>query len=224
MLGATERSFDQGCPAESASRLSHAAFPSFGLPGFQARTAAATSKPLGSIPGKSASARRNPATHRIRRIQMNRILKAASLMVLTLLLSLPGSHAQADTTTSGGQALVPPFYVDYISASYYSMFTMNLANVSNDPIHVVIDYYKQSGEIVKTVEIDLAAKQTIGNVFNGSETPNQSMFCYGVIRWTGPSTLQKPLLAQGYSYYYYMDRAYRNYEYAGVPINGGMPF
>jgi hypothetical protein len=155
---------------------------------------------------------------------MNRILKLASLMALTLLLSISGSHAQADTTTSGGQAVVPPFYVDYISASYYSMFTMNLANVSNDPIHVVIDYYKQSGEIEKTIEIDLAPKQSVENRFNGSESPKQLMYCYGVIRWTGPSTLQKPLLAQGYLYYYYMDSAYRNYEFAGVPINGGMPF
>jgi hypothetical protein len=174
--------------------------------------------------GTAASARRIPPTPCIRRIKMNRILKAVSLMVLTLLLSLPGSYAQADTTTSGGQAIVPPFTVQYLAATHYSSIAMSLANISNDPIHLVIKYYKQSGEVAKTIEMDLAAKESTVAYFDGAENPNTAMSCYGVVRWTGPGTLQKPLIAQGYSYYYYMTSAFRNYFATGLPINNGMPF
>ena len=153
---------------------------------------------------------------------MHRISAVFSVLVTAIMLVF--GIAQADTTTSGGQALIPPFTVQFLGSTHYSSEKLSLANISNDPVHVVIEYYKQSGEVAKNIEMDLAAKASTELLFNGSDTPGALLHCYGVIRWTGTNTLQKPLLAHATLYYLYQTSSFRNYNITGLPINSGLPF
>jgi hypothetical protein len=156
---------------------------------------------------------------------MNRILKTASLMVLTLLLSLPGSYAQADTTTSGGQAIIPPFHLLYLSSNHRLNFHMQVANISNETVHVIIKYFKNSGEVAKTAEMDIAAKAIGDASFDTSSTPGGTMLpFYGTIEWTGPYTAQKPLVAHAFVRYYTMSNSIESREANSLSINNGMPF
>jgi hypothetical protein len=156
---------------------------------------------------------------------MNRILKAASFLVLTLLLSLPGSYAQADTTTSGGQAIVPPFHLHYITVNERLNFHMQIANISGNSVHAVIKYHDQTGAITKTVEQDIVAGAIFDTEFDTSGTPGSSMVpFYATIDWTGPYSGQKPLVAHAYVRYFVQTSDTRAQDTNSLPINGGMPF
>lgn len=147
----------------------------------------------------------------------------SSLIVAFFLLCSPGVNI-ASTTTSGGQAIIPPFSVHYFTTSHSVSFTTTISNISNYTVNVVIEYYKQSGDVAKTVEVDIDPRETVVDIFDGSATPNVQMDCYGVIKWSGPATLQKPLVASGVSNYYYQTSSFRNFDRFGIPVNFGMPF
>ncbi len=153
---------------------------------------------------------------------MRKLTTIISAFVMAFMLSV--GIVWADTPLSGGQVVIPPFTVHYQGATHYSAETLNLANISSDTIHVVVEYYKQSGDVVKTIELDLSAKASTVLHFDGSDTPNTVMYCYGVIRWSGPSMLQKPLLAHATMNYFYQTSSFRNYNITSLPVNNGMPF
>jgi|GEM_PF-2027382 len=147
------------------------------------------------------------------------------LSALVLALMLSAGIARADTTTSGGQAIVPPFHLFYDSSSHYLVFHMQIANISNAPVHVVVKYFNAVGEVAKTAEMDLAAKAVANTMLETSSTPgNDGLPFYATIDWTGPHSGQKPLMAHAFARYYYKPGTSAVQDVNSISVNGGLPF
>lgn len=148
------------------------------------------------------------------------------LCALALALALTASGVMAQTTTSGGQALVPPFHLFYSSNTERIDFAMQLANLSDDTIYVRVTYFDRLGAVAKTDEFDIGPKQGSGSSLSTSSTPGTTpLVFYASVEWTGPFTTRKPLIAHAYTRYYVQSGSnYRAQDVNSLPINCGMPF
>jgi hypothetical protein len=129
------------------------------------------------------------------------------------------------TTTSGGQAIIPPFELYYASTNEYLACRVQLANISNETVHVVLNYINGSGEVAQTTEVNIAAKTVVFIRFTTESTPGSVILpFYGTIDWTGPYMVQKPLVAHGYVRHFLATSSGLAQSAYSLPINNGMPF
>lgn len=154
---------------------------------------------------------------------MRRIMTVLSVVALALALAAPDAKAQ--TTTSGGQAIVAPFHLFYSSSTERIDFSLQVANLSNDTVHVRVTYFDQLGAVAKTEEFDLNARQAKGSSLSTASTPGTTpLNFYASIEWTGPFSARKPMIAHAYTRYYVQTGTFRAQDVTSIPINCGMPF
>jgi len=129
----------------------------------------------------------------------------------------------SDTSMSGGQALIPPHHQFYTNVDTRTKLHMQVANISNETVHVVVKYFNRTGGLDRTTEVDIAAKEVVDIGFDTASTPNNKLESYyGMVEWTGLYTAQKPIVAHASLRYYV--KALSAMCDNSLPINNGLPF